>query len=254
MERRSIMLFGCRIDVLTMDETIQHVDEIVRARQPRQHVVVNVAKLVAMSRDPELRAVVNGCHMVNADGMPVVWASRLLGRPLPERVAGVDLFQRLVEHCAASGLRPYFLGAREEVVAETVRRFRVRHPALQVAGFRNGYFSPEEEPEVAAAIRASGADLLFVAFPSPKKEMFLNRWMATMEVPFSMGVGGSFDIVAGKTKRAPVWMQATGLEWCYRLCQEPTRMWSRYASTNPVFLWMVLRTLITGREPSLGAS
>jgi len=224
-----------------MDETILTIEQYVKERTPRQHVVVNVAKIVEMRNDPYLREIVSSCDLINADGMPVVWASRLLGNPLPSRVAGVDLFQNLVKLCAEKEYRPFFFGAREWVVEKVVEKFKERHPGLDMAGYRNGYYSEEEEPEIAEMIRDSRADMLFVGFSSPRKEKFLNRWMPTMQVPFCMGVGGGFDIVAGRTKRAPVWMQKTGLEWCYRIYQEPRRMWKRYAKTNPVFVGMVVK-------------
>lgn len=179
--------------------------------------------------------------------MPIVWASKLLGNPLPCRVAGVDLFQNLVNLCAKKGCRPFFFGAREQVVEKVVEEFKARHPQLDVAGFRNGYYSEDEEPGIAEMIRESRTDMLFVGFSSPMKEKFLNRWINVMQVPFCMGVGGSFDIIAGRTKRAPVWMQNNGLEWCYRIYQEPRRLWKRYAKTNPLFVWMVLAEWLNGR-------
>jgi N-acetylglucosaminyldiphosphoundecaprenol N-acetyl-beta-D-mannosaminyltransferase len=162
--------------------------------------------------------------LINADGMPVVWASRLLGNPLPCRVAGVDLFQNLVKLCADKGYRPFFFGAREWVVEKVVEEFKQRYPKLDVAGYRNGYYTEEEEPAIAEMIRDSMADMLFVGFSSPMKENFLKKWMPVMQIPFCMGVGGSFDIIAGRTKRAPLWMQKSGLEWCYQIYQEPRRM------------------------------
>lgn len=235
---------GCPIDRLNMDQTIVEAEKYIRNKTPCQHVVVNVAKLVAMRKDEGLKRIISNCTMINADGMPLVWASRLLGDPLPCRVAGVDLFQRLVAVSAAKGYRPYFFGAKQWVIEKMVDTFVEKYPGLNVAGFRNGYFDPSEEPEIAETIRKSRADMLFVGFSSPMKENFLNQWMPQMKVPFCMGVGGSFDIIAGKTKRAPAWMQHMGMEWFYRILQEPKRMWKRYAKTNPVFVWMVLKEWI----------
>jgi len=231
---------GCPIDNLTMNETIALVEDYIKQRKLCQHVVVNAAKLVDIRKDPQLRKIISDCDIINADGMPIVWASRILGNPLPCRVAGVDLFQELVKVCAIKGYRPFFFGAREEVVTKVVDVLKQRYPDLAVAGYRNGYYSAEEEQLIAEQIRSSKADMLFVGFSSPQKEKFLNTWMPTMQVSFCMGVGGSFDIVAGRTKRAPTWMQNIGFEWLYRLVQEPGRMWKRYATTNPVFIWMVL--------------
>jgi N-acetylglucosaminyldiphosphoundecaprenol N-acetyl-beta-D-mannosaminyltransferase len=224
-----------------MAQTLARIEQYIKDGKPRQHVVVNVAKMVEMRNDPQLRKIIASCDLINADGMPVVWASKLLGNPLPCRVAGVDLFQELVRLCAENGYRPFFFGAREWVVEKLVEEFKQRHPQLNVAGYRNGYYAEEEELDIAEMVRKSNADMLFVGFSSPKKEKFLNRWMPMMQVPFCMGVGGSFDIISGRTKRAPAWMQKSGLEWCYRIYQEPRRMWKRYAKTNPVFVWMVVK-------------
>lgn len=237
-------LMGCPIDRLDMDQTIFEAEQYIKNKMLCQHVVVNVAKLVAMQQDKGLKKIISNCDIINADGMPLVWASKILGNPLPCRVAGVDLFQELVEVCAAKAYKPYFFGAKQWVTEKMVDTFVEKYPNLEVAGFRNGYYDKSEELEIAENIRKSNADMLFVGFSSPMKENFLNTWMQKMEVPFCMGVGGSFDIVAGKTNRAPVWMQNVGLEWFYRIMQEPGRMWKRYAKTNPIFVWMVLKELI----------
>ncbi len=226
MER--VELFGLRIDNLTLPESLDRIEELIRAGPTHQHVVVNVDKVVKSHRDPALRQAILECDMVNVDGQPVVWASRLLGQPLKERVAGIDLFQALIRRCAERGYRVYLLGAEQEVVADVVRVLQAREPKLVVAGWRNGYWAPAEEEQVAVAIRDARPDVLFVAISSPKKELFVNRWKSTMQVPFVMGVGGTFDVVAGRVRRAPRWMQRVGLEWLFRLLQEPRRMWRRY--------------------------
>ncbi len=247
-----ILIMGCPIDSLSMDQTIAKIEDHIIKGKPCQHVVVNVAKFVEMHKDYDLSKIINECDLINVDGMPIVWASRLLGRPLPERVAGVDLFQNLIKLCAEKGYRPFFFGAREWVVEKVVKEFKQRHPGLDVAGYRNGYYLEEEELEIAEMIRDSKVDILFVGFSSPMKESFLKKWMPVMQVPFCMGVGGSFDIIAGRTKRAPVWMQKSGLEWCYRIYQEPRRMWKRYAKTNPVFVGMVAKEYIKIKFRDLG--
>ncbi|MBR7635813.1 WecB/TagA/CpsF family glycosyltransferase [Janthinobacterium lividum] len=219
---------GCQIDNLTMEETLQKVEGFIQSGHPHQHVVVNVDKLVKAERDAELRRIINDCALINADGMPVVWASRLLGKPLKERVAGVDLFEALMRRSADKQWRVYLLGAREEVVSEVKRLYELKYPGLTVAGYRNGYWSAEEEPGVVAQITEARADLLFVAISSPKKEHFLGQYQGQMKIPFAMGVGGTFDVAVGRVKRAPVWMQKSGLEWFYRFLQEPRRMFRRY--------------------------
>lgn len=236
-----VALMGCEIDNLTMEETLQRVGGFIADGRPHQHVVVNVDKLVKAAHDPQLRRIINDCALVNVDGMPVVWASRLLGRPLKERVAGIDLFDALMHRAAAEGWRVFLLGAEEAVVQEVRRRYAERLPALQFAGVRNGYWKPEEEDAVVSQIAASRADLLFVAISSPKKERFLGQHQQRMRVPFAMGVGGSFDVAAGKVRRAPRWMQRSGLEWFFRFLQEPRRMVRRYFVEDMAFLPMLWR-------------
>jgi N-acetylglucosaminyldiphosphoundecaprenol N-acetyl-beta-D-mannosaminyltransferase len=241
MNTPRVQMMGCQIDNLTMQETLQRVEGFVRSGLPHQHVVVNVDKLVKAQRDPALRQIINNCALVNVDGMPVVWASRWLGKPLKERVTGVDLFDALMGHAARKGWRVFLLGATEEVVQTVRDRYQQRFPTLHFAGVRNGYWRPDEEAAVVQQIALSRADLLFVAIPSPHKEQFLGAHQARMRVPFAMGVGGSFDVMAGKVKRAPRWMQQAGLEWFYRFLQEPRRMFRRYFIEDMAFFGLLLR-------------
>lgn len=236
-----ISMMGCQMDNLTMEETLQKVEGFIASGKPHQHVVVNVDKLVKANRDPELRRIINECALINVDGMPVVWASRLLGKPLKERVAGVDLFEALMQRSSRTGWRVFLLGAREEVVSEVKRQYEIKYPGLTVCGYRNGYWKPEEEAGVVEQIRAAQADLLFVAISSPKKEHFLGQYQEHMKIPFAMGVGGTFDVAVGRVKRAPVWMQKSGLEWFYRFLQEPRRMFRRYFIEDMAFVWLFLK-------------
>jgi N-acetylglucosaminyldiphosphoundecaprenol N-acetyl-beta-D-mannosaminyltransferase len=238
---KRIEILGMPIHALTMEETIGVISQSIQEKKPLQHVVVNAAKMVNAQKDEALRQSIVESDVINADGQAVVWASRLLGFPLPERVAGIDLMQRLVKLAHESNLRIYFLGAEENVVSEVVSKYKKVYSENIIAGFRNGYFNAEEEEKVARNIGDSEAHILFVAMTSPKKEIFLNRYKAIMNVPFVMGVGGSFDVVAGKVKRAPLWMQRWGLEWLYRVGQEPRRMWKRYLVTNSLFIVYVLK-------------
>jgi N-acetylglucosaminyldiphosphoundecaprenol N-acetyl-beta-D-mannosaminyltransferase len=217
------------------------VETFVVEKNPCQHVVVNVDKIVKANRDPRLLEIINRCDLINADGMPVVWASRLLGHPLKERVAGIDLFLALVERAAVNGWGVYFLGAREDVLAEAVGVLVAQCPKLKVVGRRSGYWAADEEHTVVEMIRAARPDLLFVAISSPQKERFLGQYARELSIPFSMGVGGSFDVVAGRTRRAPLWMQRTGLEWFFRFLQEPRRMFRRYFIDDPYFLVLLWR-------------
>lgn len=245
---RRLELMGCEVDNLDMEETLLRIEEFIHEGSPHQHVVINADKVVKAHRDPELRRIINECALINADGMPVVWASRLLGKPLKERVAGVDLFDALMRRAAEKGWRVYLLGAREEVVSGVMHLYEKRYPSLVFAGYRNGYWKAEEEASVAAAIGEARPDLLFVAISSPKKEQFLGRYQAEMKVPFAMGVGGTFDVAVGKVKRAPVWMQKSGFEWFYRFLQEPRRMFHRYFVEDMYFFWMLAKEMVAKRE------
>jgi N-acetylglucosaminyldiphosphoundecaprenol N-acetyl-beta-D-mannosaminyltransferase len=237
-----ITMMGCQIDNLSMEDTLAKIEGFIRSGLPHQHVVVNVDKLVKASRDEQLRRIINECALINADGMPVVWASRLLGKPLKERVAGVDLFEALMARAAGKGWRVFLLGAREDVVQAVRETYLRKYPQLAIAGVRNGYWNGEqEEAAVVEQIRASGADLLFVAISSPKKEQFLGRYQAAMKIPFAMGVGGTFDVAIGKVKRAPRWMQKAGLEWFFRFLQEPRRMFRRYFIDDMAFIWLLIK-------------
>ncbi|SDJ66663.1 WecB/TagA/CpsF family glycosyltransferase [Microbulbifer yueqingensis] len=240
MQQKEIEFLDCRMHCMTMRETVELIKESVSAGLFVQHVVVNVAKMINMRKDPVLAESVTACDIINIDGMGVVWGARFCGHDVPERVAGVDLFHELLAMAARSGLPVYLLGAREEVVSKVAEKVGCDNPDLIVAGYHHGYFW-DDERAVVDKIRASGAKLLFVAITSPKKENFINKWRDELGANFVMGVGGTFDVVAGKVKRAPKWMQGAGLEWLYRVLQEPRRMWKRYLVTNAQFAWLLLR-------------
>ncbi|MFN7965647.1 MAG: WecB/TagA/CpsF family glycosyltransferase [Acidobacteriota bacterium] len=234
-----------------MDQAVDAIDAVIRERRVTMHSVLNAGKVSKLASDPEFLRLMNAFDMIHADGASIVLAGRVLGRPLPERIAGIDLMQRLVMLSEQRGYRPYFLGAKLEVVEACVAQLCARHPRLQVAGLHHGYWKegdPAEENAVVEAVRTSNADLLFVAMPTPRKERFLIRQRDALGVPFAMGVGGSFDVIAGLVQRAPESWQRLGMEWAYRLVQEPGRMWKRYLVTNTHFLWLLLKAWLFNRE------
>src|SRR5436190_20059747 len=200
-------IFDCPIDVLTKAETVEIVREAMRIRKPITHVALNVAKLVNMRSDPILDKDVKNSDLIGIDGMGIVLAARILGLDVKERVAGIDLFEEVLGTCAKDGFRPFFLGATPEVVAKAVSAVRARHPTIEFAGFRDGYFKQDQETELVGQIRNSGADCLFIAMPTPQKERFLAAHRLDLGVSFVMGVGGSFDVIAGFVNRAPSWIQ-----------------------------------------------
>lgn len=225
-----------------MDETLSVITNSIKNDQQIHHVVVNAGKIVALQTDLKLRESVNCCDIINADGQAIVWASKVLNNPLPERVAGIDLMEKLVALSYEKEYKIFFLGAKEEVVSKVVSFYSDKYSPEIIAGYRNGYFDKNQEPEIAKQISQSGANILFVAISSPKKEIFLNENKSILKnVNFIMGVGGSFDVVSGLVKRAPQWMQKFGLEWFYRLIQEPKRMWRRYLVGNTKFIFLVLK-------------
>jgi N-acetylglucosaminyldiphosphoundecaprenol N-acetyl-beta-D-mannosaminyltransferase len=243
--RDRAVVLGCGIDRLDMAGTLERCRTAIEARCYTQHVAINAAKLVSLRKQPELRHIIERCQLVSADGQAVVWASRLLGDPLPERVAGIDLMKALIAMATERGYPIYILGARAEVLQLAVEKLREQHPTLRIAGYHHGYFTHEQDPGIAAEIRAAHPDILFVAMPSPRKERWLGEHSAGLGVPFAMGVGGSIDVVAGVTRRAPRMWQRFGIEWLYRLLQEPRRMFRRYLVTNVEFTAMVARELWT---------
>ena len=240
-------ILGLPVNSLTMAELLQLAEQRISSRRQLLIGVVNAAKVVNARRDRRLRQSLEQADIILADGVPIVWLSRLMGFGLPERVAGIDIMHRLLERSYEENYSVYLLGAKPEVVRKVVEFVRSNYPSLRIAGFRDGYFDKAEEKEVAEEIRASCADILFVAMSSPKKENFLEKWYEFMLVPVCHGVGGSFDIVAGVTKRAPVWMQKCGLEWLYRVIQEPGRMWKRYLVTNTIFIKLGLGAILRAR-------
>ncbi len=237
--RTLVELFGLPVDALTMDQTVAAVREMVARGGGYQHVSLNAAKVIAAKEDPRLAAIIRQCDLVSADGMSVVWAGRILGSPLPERVAGIDLFERLVETAERDGRSVYFLGARREIVEKVASVFKLRHPGLRIAGIRDGYW--DDDDQVVTDIRGARPDFLFLAIPSPRKEFWLFDHLNDIGVRFAMGVGGSFDVIAGVTGRAPRIVRRTGLEWSWRLIQEPRRMWRRYLVGNLSFVRLTVR-------------
>jgi N-acetylglucosaminyldiphosphoundecaprenol N-acetyl-beta-D-mannosaminyltransferase len=240
-----IEFLGAPMDSLSMSDSVAHIEDKLIKGDFLQHVVVNVAKLVHMQTDKLLSDSVKACDMINIDGMGVVLGARFCGHKVTERVAGVDLFHELLAMSAKRDFPVFLLGATEEVVAKTADKVQALYPQLNLAGFHHGYFfekkEGEDEEAIVKMIKDSGAKLLFVAITSPKKENFINKWQDKLGVDFVMGVGGTFDVVAGKVKRAPVWMQNYGLEWLYRIIQEPSRMWKRYLITNSKFASLLVK-------------
>lgn len=244
MNSARVDLLGSPFDRVGMQSTIDQC--IAWCSGPRvSHTVItlNAALLCMMRRDAELRAACRSGDLIVADGMPVVWTSRLAGIPLPERVAGVDLTARLLAEGASRGLSVYFLGARPEVVGSLADYCHRNHPGLKVIGYRDGYFSAADHEAIVADIASLAPHMLFVGMPSPFKETWCQRHRDALRVPVIVGVGGTFDVLTGYVRRAPRALQAVGMEWSWRLAMEPRKMWKRYLRTNTEFLGLAAREI-----------
>jgi N-acetylglucosaminyldiphosphoundecaprenol N-acetyl-beta-D-mannosaminyltransferase len=227
-----IAILGVPFDNVSTAETLRIIDDMVASRRPHYLVTANVDFLVQAAHDVELRRILFDAHLVLCDGTPLVWASKLLGNPLPERVAGSDLVPILLGVAAEKGYRPFFLGASQEAIETAVARAKQQYPALEFAG----YYSPPynkllemDHEEIRERILQARPDLLFVGFGCPKQEKWINMHYRSLGVPVSIGVGGTIDFLAGRLARAPRWMQVSGTEWIFRLAQEPRRLLGRYA-------------------------
>lgn len=241
--RDRVDVLGIPVDRVTMDEAVARVEVFLRdhVRDERSRLVMtpNPEIIHAARHDRELKAALQGADLSLPDGTGVVWASRRLGRPAPGRVTGVDLLDRLLALSADKGYRVFFLGTRPGVLDRAVDSARERYRGLQVAGSHHGYFSPAEEAAVVAAVRAARPDLLFVGMGAPRDQRWLWRHRDVLGVPVAMGVGGSFDVLAGVVPRAPGWVRAANVEWLYRLARQPRR-WRRML-VLPRFAWAVWR-------------
>ncbi|WDR02940.1 WecB/TagA/CpsF family glycosyltransferase [Devosia algicola] len=243
------LLYGLYVDGMRMEETVERCKQAIQSHTPLLVGVLNAAKIVNLRRDPGLREAILDCDLLLADGQSIVWASRLLGKPLPERVTGIDLFEQLLALADEQRRGIYLLGAKPEVLTALEANIGKRWPGVRIAGSHHGYYSDGEATNIAEDIRTSGADMLFLGMASPKKEIFLKRFRHELNVPVLHGVGGSFDVLAGLTKRAPASWRRLGLEWAYRLVQEPGRLWKRYLMTNSAFLALTLREAIRPAAP-----
>ncbi len=244
-----IHFMGCEIDSFTREQTLEQTLQWCREGEvrPRTLITLNAALLMMMKTNSELSAACNAGDIIVADGMPIVWSTRLLGTPLVDRVAGVDLMSSLLEAGSSEGISVYFLGAKQEVIDTLLKICESRYPGLKIAGSRNGYFKEADYPEVIREIAASKADILFIGMPTPFKELWGEKYRNELGAKVIFGVGGSFDVIAGYVKRAPVWMQNSGLEWLWRLLMEPRKMWKRYLVTNSQFLLTLGKELVRKR-------
>jgi N-acetylglucosaminyldiphosphoundecaprenol N-acetyl-beta-D-mannosaminyltransferase len=235
---------GYPLDAITVAEVVSLARKSIRSGGICVHASLNASKVAAMRHDSALARALAKADIVTADGQSIVWAARLLGLPVPERVPGIELMSRLLDLAAAENYNVYFFGSTDKVLDDLAANLRRSHPRLKVTGSHHGYYAPVEELELLQAIRQAHPDILFVGISSPRKELLVAAHRASLGVPFIMGVGGAFEVLAGHRKRAPRLAQRLGLEWTVRFLQEPRRLWRRYLIGNTVFIWMVLVALL----------
>lgn len=246
MER--IQMLNTFVDNLSMKETIMVVDEYIQKQIPLHLMGINADKINALQNNARLRKIVNECKVINADGASVVWASKVLKKPLKERVAGIDLMCELLRLAEKREYSIYLLGARQEVVEKTKEAIQAKHPRLKIAGIQNGYFPEKEWQEIGRDIIQKHPQIVFVGITSPLKE-YLVEFLQNMNVNcVFMGVGGSFDVLSGRIPRAPKWVQNIGMEWLFRVIQEPGRLWKRYFFGNMQFILRVYTEKYRRRE------
>lgn len=234
-------LVGVPVDPVTMAQTLDWIEACVQARTPVAHLCVNAANTVRAHREPDYADLLRRADQVGSDGASLLAAARVLGTHVPERVTGIDLMTQACARAAERGWGVYLLGARPDVVARVADD--LRRTGVRVVGFRDGYLDGVDRHALAADIAAAGTDVLFIGMPSPSKERFVVDCARPAGVSVSIGVGGSFDVLAGDLRRAPMAWQRLGLEWLYRVLQEPRRLARRYAETNTAFVLLVLGEL-----------
>jgi N-acetylglucosaminyldiphosphoundecaprenol N-acetyl-beta-D-mannosaminyltransferase len=243
---RHATILGCRVDAIGTGEAVRRIAELALADHPSLVVTLGTEMVVYARRDERFRAVVNASALSLCDTVGVKYAARLQGVDVPERVSGVELIDPLCAAFAAQGTPVYFLGGKDDTAERAAATLRLRHPALIIAGARDGYFAANEEAAIAAEIRRSGARALFAGLGSPRQEIFISERAEEAGCAVGIGVGGSFDVLAGNVRRAPASWRRLNLEWLYRLVREPRR-WRRQLAL-PYFVWLALCERATPRS------
>jgi N-acetylglucosaminyldiphosphoundecaprenol N-acetyl-beta-D-mannosaminyltransferase len=236
-----IKIFNIKVHPLHRSDFISLIKSNIENGNRMVQFGVNSATVNEATRDEKFRNVINNADLINIDGMSVVWALRSLGYKVPERVATPDLADDVLAMAEKEKFSIFLLGAREEILLLCQKKLKEIFPEMSIAGYQNGYYQTEEENKIIDMINTAKPDILLIGMSSPKKELFFEQYKHTLSAKYILGVGGYFDILSGHTKRAPKWMQNIGLEWVFRLVQEPRRMWRRYLIGNNKFLWIVIK-------------
>lgn len=235
----AINILGVRVHRVGMQEALRCIERWIAEQVPRMVITADANALVLAQEDSEFRTLLQTADLVTPDGAGLLWAARRLGQPFPERVPGVELVAQLVRLSHERGYRLYFVGAAPGVAAQAAHALQQQYSNAQIVGVHHGYFQPDEEPALLGQIRTARPDVLLVGMGMPRQEKWIARHKDALNVPVSVGVGGSFDVYAGVVKRAPRWMQRYGLEWLWRLMHDPRKI--AKVRNLPRFVWLVWR-------------
>lgn len=216
-------ILGVKVDSVTMAEAVTRIENLIAMRKNSIVATANAEMLLMATHDAELKKILNEAELVVADGAGTVWAAHYLGYEMPERVAGFDLVQEIMKISPAHDYKIFLFGAAPGIADKAKLKAEKLYPGIKIVGVRNGFFTADDEPEIIAQIKNSKADILLAALGVPKQEKFLSKYKAELNIPLSIGVGGTFDVMAGVVKRAPLWMQKAKLEWLFRAMLQPSR-------------------------------
>lgn len=239
-----VEILGVKVDAVTMIQAVDCVENLICAGKPSIVATANAEMILNATHDAELKKILNSASLVVPDGAGTVWAARHLGKSMPERVAGFDLVQELMKVSPRKGWKFFLFGAAPGIADKAKLKAETLYPNVKIVGTRNGYFKPEDEPEIISQIKNSRADILLAALGVPKQEKWLFKYKDELKIPVSIGVGGTFDVMAGVVKRAPLWMQQARLEWLFRAMLQPSRAGRLLAL--PKFVWKVHKQKING--------
>lgn len=250
MNNRNIRVFGLDYDNVTMEEAVKIMEEFIKEKTPHM-VLTTGAELIARAyNNKELKKIYSSADLLTIDSQVVYLTSKLLRKPVKEPVSAAKLMFKFLELTENKCYKLFFVGAKDEVLKKAIANLKEKHPGLNIVGYHHGYFDFDNDNEVIEEIKKAEPDVLFVAMSSPFKEKFISKNLIKMNVPIAFGVGGTVDIAAGYCKFAPRWVTRFGLEWFYRFLQEPKRLWKRYATTNLVFIWVVLKEMFNYEKNS----
>lgn len=238
---REIEIFNIKVHPLLKSEFLSYIESNLGNGCQVVQNGVNAASIIEIVKNDNLRRAINNSDLVNIDGVSVLWALRILGYQVSERVPCPDLAEDILSLAEIRHYSVFLFGAQEASLLLAIDSLQKRYPNLKIAGYRNGYYKSEDEPAIVDMINSANPDILFLGMSSPNKELFVEKYRKLLSAKYFLGVGGFFDIISGAKKRAPLWMQKIGMEWFYRFIQEPHRMWRRYIIGNSRFIWLVLK-------------